>query len=93
MSKSIISNEKKCLVCGTTFNIHKHHVFSGTANRKKSEQYGCWIYLCGIHHNLSPMGVHFNIKLNLDLKRLAQAKFEELHGHDEFIRVFGKSWL
>lgn len=90
--KSIISNEKRCLVCGTTYNIHKHHVFFG-ANRKNSEKYGCWVYLCGRHHNLSSEGVHFNIALNLEIKRMTQRKFEELYSHEEFIKIFGKSYI
>lgn len=93
MSKSIISNDKKCLVCGTTYDIHKHHIFFGTANRKNSEKYGCWCYLCGRHHNLSGEGVHYNIALNLDIKRMTQKRFEELYSHERFIQVFGKSYL
>lgn len=93
MSKSIISNDKKCLVCGTTYDIHKHHIFFGTANRRNSEKYGCWCYLCGRHHNLSGEGVHYNIALNLDIKRMAQKRFEELYSHERFIQVFGKSYI
>ena len=77
MSKSIISNEHYCLICGTTQNLHKHHIFFGSANRKKSEKYGCWCYLCGKHHNLSNEGVHFNKDLDNRLKKMTQKKFEE----------------
>ena len=90
--KSIISNEKRCYVCGTTFDLARHHLYFG-ANRKKSEKYGLWVYLCGRHHNMSGEGVHYNIALNLELKRLGQKKFEELYSHEEFVRQFGKSYL
>ena len=66
--ESIINNEKKCLVCGTTYNLHLHHIFEGTGKRKVSEQYGCWCYLCAKHHNMSDEGVHFNKELDLKLK-------------------------
>lgn len=90
--RSIISNEKECYVCHTTFNLHKHHIYFG-ANRNNSEKYGCWCYLCARHHNMSNEGVHYNLALNLELKRLAQSKFEEIYSHEDFIRVFGKSYL
>lgn len=93
MSRSILSNEKECLVCGTTYNIHKHHIFYGRANRKLSEKWGCWCYLCARHHNLSTEGVHFNHPLDLKLKQHCQQVFEQDHTRQEFRAIFGKSWL
>ena len=92
MSKSIISNERECLVCKTTLGLHKHHIFEGTANRKKSEQYGCWCYLCGKHHNLSNEGVHFNKTLDSKLKKYAQGKFEEAYPGLDFLKIFGRNY-
>ena len=89
----VFQKEKKCYVCGAMFNIHKHHIFYGTSNRKHSEEYGLTVYLCGKHHNLSNEGVHFNKPLDLKLKQLAQKKFEETHTREEFIKIFGKSVL
>jgi len=94
MSRSIISNERQCLICHTTIGLHKHHIYGGFGNRKLSERYGCWCYLCGRHHNLSNEGVHFNKKFDDSLKRYCQKRWEELNGTTEdFIRVFGRSWL
>ena len=90
---SILQKERSCLVCRTTYNIHKHHVFYGTANRKKSEKYGLTVYLCARHHNMSNEGVHFNKPLDLKIKQLAQRKFEETHSREEFIAEFGRNWL
>ena len=90
---SIIQNEKCCFVCRTTYNLHDHHIFYGTSNRKQSEKYGLKVWLCGADHNMSNRGVHFNKELDLELKQLAQAKFEETHTRDEFRTAFGKSWL
>ena len=89
---SIISNERECLVCGTTLNLHKHHIFFG-ANRKNADKYGCWCYLCAEHHNMSKSGVHFNKTLDVKLKRHAQKKFEEIYGHDKFMEVFKRNYL
>lgn len=92
--KSILSNDKKCLICGSTIGLHRHHIFYGTANRKKSEEDGCWCYLCGVHHNMSSKGVHFNKKNDLKVKRLCQERWEELNGsREEFRKRFGQSYL
>ncbi len=91
--KSILQNEKKCLVCGTTQGLHEHHVFSGIANRKKSEQHGMKVWLCVKHHTDEKSGVHFNKNLNLSIKRMAQRSFEKDHSRDEFIRTFGRNYI
>ena len=93
MSKSIISNDYKCIVCGTTYNLHKHHIFYGSANRKQSEKYGCWCFLCARHHNMSNEGVHFNKSLDIELKQRTQRKFIEVYPALDFLRVFGKNYI
>lgn len=90
--ESIINNERKCVICGTENNLHKHHIFGG-ANRKHSETYGCWCYLCYTHHNGSDESVHFNREMNDAIKEACQIKFEFIHGHDKFMEVFGKSYV
>lgn len=92
MSKSIIDNEKRCIFCGDTV-VHKHHCYGGKANRRLSEKYGCWVYLCPKHHNMSNEGVHFNKYLDLMLKMYCQQEFEKEHTRDEFRAIFGKSYL
>lgn len=91
--ESIIQTKRQCFVCGTNLNLHSHHIWHGTANRKKAEEYGLKVYLCQEHHTGSH-GVHFNKALDEGLKMLAQSKFEELYGsRKDFIREFGKSVL
>ena len=63
---SILQDNKNCYVCGTNKDIHIHEVFYGK-NRQNSIKYGCCVYLCGKHHNLSNDGVHFNKLLNKEL--------------------------
>ena len=93
MSKSIVSNERLCLVCSTTHNLHKHHIFFGSGKRMLSEKYGCWCYLCGIHHNLSNAGVHFNKALDTELKQMTQKKFIEVYPDKDFLKIFGRNYL
>jgi len=92
--KSLLDNDHKCWVCGDTRNLHKHHVFYGSANRKLAEKYGCWVYLCPIHHNMSNKGVHFDHDLDTLLKKTCQRAWERKYGDtDKFRKVFGKSYL
>lgn len=91
---SIVQRIKECWFCKTTRELHCHHIFSGTANRKKSEHYGMKVFLCGMHHNLSNDSVHFNRDMDLMIKKHAQKIFEEEIGtRDFFIQEFGKSYL
>lgn len=90
--KSILQTEKECYVCKRT-DVHEHHIFFGSANRKQSEKYGLKIWLCPPHHNMSDRGIHFDHRFDKAVKQIAQAKFEETHSREEFIQIFGKSWL
>ena len=91
--KSILQKDKECLVCHQTYNLHCHHVFYGTSNRKNSEKHGLKVWLCPRHHNMSDCGVHFNKQLDLKLKRMAQKKFEETNTREDFMRIFGRNYL
>lgn len=92
--ESAIQSEKQCYACGTTLNLHDHHIIYGTSNRKKSEKYGLKVWLCAYHHNMSNEGVHFNKTLDMALKTKAQTYYEEHYGsRQDFIREFGRSYL
>ncbi len=93
MAKSIMQVEKECYITHSTLNLHKHHIFFGTANRKKSEKWGCWIWLREDYHNMSNHGVHFDKELDLQLKQECQRMFENLWGHETFMMVFNKNYL
>ena len=95
MSKSILQTKKECYITGSTYNLHKHHIFEGAANRKLSERDGLWIWLRADWHNLSDYGVHFNKELDLKLKRIAQKKWQEYYNKtkEDFIKEYGKSYI
>lgn len=92
--ESIMTNDKEhCFLCGRTGPLQIHHCIHGTSNRKNSEHYGLKVPLCMDCHTGSN-GVHQNRKKDLQLIILAQMEFEKNYGgRDEFIKVFGRSWL
>lgn len=85
--------DNKCFFTGRTNGLVRHEVFFGSANRKLSKEWGCWVYLTPEMHNMSNYGVHFNKENDLILKRAVQKRFEELYGHEKFMQVFGKNYL
>lgn len=95
MTNSIISNERECLICKTPQDLHKHHFFPGTDNRKISERHGAWGYFCAPHHNISAYSIHMNRVLRLEWQRKVQRELMEQNGwtEDDFRTEFGKSFL
>lgn len=94
--KSIIQNyeeEPWCYACGSTQWLHSHHCIGGSGRRVMSEKHGLKVILCKEHHT-GKNGVHNgNNELLRNLQELAQRKFEETHTREEFIDVFGISFL
>lgn len=93
MSVSLLSHKKCCYLCGTEYGLHKHHIFYGTGKRVISEKWGCWVWLCGIHHNLSNYSVHYNIELDNAIKQDCQRAFESKYSHQDFMQTFKKNYL
>lgn len=89
--KSILQTERECYLCRTPFNLEKHHIFAGP-NRNSSEKYGCFVLLCAEHHRGSH-GVHRQILIDKRLRQEAQIAFEKTHTHEEFMEIFGRSYL
>lgn len=71
----------------------RHEVFYGTGKRELSIKYGLVIFLTPKMHNMSNKGIHFDREFDLKVKKIAQSKFEEAHTREEFISIFGKSYL
>lgn len=89
MSKSIMQSSKECFITGSTEGLHKHHCFHGI-RRKAAEKYGCWVWLrSDIHAELHDR----NKELDRMIERACQERFEEVYSHEEFMEIFGKSYL
>lgn len=75
--------------------LHRHEVFFGSANRKKSIKYGLVVFLKPEMHNMSSNGVHFNRQFDLQLKQIGQKTAMKYYGWtiDDFIREFGRNYL
>ena len=92
MTKSIISNEQRCYLCGRQINLERHHIMAGTANRKLSEKYGLWVYLCHDCHT-GTEGAQYNSSAGIKLKQIAQTAFESKYSHEEWMELFRKNYL
>lgn len=94
MKKSILQRNKACYICGTTLNLHLHHIYGGTANRKLSDEDGCVVYLCQRHHT-GAAGVHSNRKIDLTLKARCQIEWQKQNNKtiEDFIARYGKNYL
>lgn len=90
--KSILQTERVCYLCARTAGLERHHILSGTANRKLSEKYGLWVYLCHRCHT-GQGGAQYDREKNLYLKMDAQTAFERTHSHAEWMKIFGKNYL
>lgn len=85
-------NEKYCWFCGSTRNLHLHHIFYGTANRKISDREGFVAYLCYEHHE-GNQGVHHNRDNDLILKRECEKWYLKNHTKQEFIKLIGRNYI
>lgn len=91
---SILQEKKRCYVCGNR-NINIHEVYFGVKNKQKSIEDGCCVYLCPRHHNMSKDGVHFNKKLDLELKIKMEIRWLDYYNKtiEDFIKRYGRNYL
>ena len=67
--------------------------FTAQQTEKKSDEYGYVMPLCQEHHTGST-GIHRKRDFDLAMKKQAQEHFEAHFGaRNDFIKVFGKSYL
>ena len=85
---SIITDDMKhCILCGNKKD-HIHEVFPG-AFRQRSIKEHMVLPLCSSHHRQ----IHNDTELSLYWKRSCQKLFEKSRTRDEFIKIFGRSYL
>ena len=92
MGKSIIQADKECYFCSKVIGLERHHVFAGVANRKISEKYGLWVWLCNDCHT-GKNGAQYDKEKNLRLKREAQRAFQDLYGRKVWMMIIRKNSL
>lgn len=81
-----------CEVCGKPIYGRKdlHHIFEGTANRKKSDEDGMVLYLHPCCHRY----LHDHPRSMLTIKQRAQVEWEKEFGsREDFIKRYGRSYL
>ena len=83
---------ERCFLCGRMTDLERHHVLGGVANRKLSEKYGLWVWLCHDCHT-GDHGAQYVKGTNQSLKRLAQIAFEARHGHELWMETFRKNYI
>lgn len=76
----------ECFLCGYHGDTVRHEVFYGTADRKTSKAVGLWLDLCPRCHEVA----HRDPKY---FHELGQRLFEHIYSHDEFMELYGKSYL
>ena len=87
-----MQTDKSCYICGRKTSLERHHVLGGTANRKLSEHYGLWVWLCHECHT-GTEGAQYDKHKNLALKAQAQLAFEAVYSHEKWMEVFRKNYL
>lgn len=102
MSKSILQDkdrDRSCYLCRILHEIdmeqirEEHHVMFGGQHRKKAERYGLKVYLCIPHHRTGNEAVHKNAEISDLLKEIAQIAFEKKHGHELWMKEFGRNYI
>lgn len=83
--KQVIEEQPYCQMCGSPY-VQLHHVYGGS-NRKNSTKHKMIVALCKEHHDWVHSTNYSGFKIEY------QMKFEKNHTRDEFIRIFGKSYL
>ena len=92
MTRSILQDKKECYFCPKCYGLERHHIMAGTANRKLSEKYGLWVYVCHDHHTGNG-GAQYEKDLNMLLKQKAQQAFEAIYSHQLWMEVFRQNYL
>ena len=85
---SILQKNRECFYCGAVENLDRHEFLSGS-NRRNAAYHGLWVYVCRLCHSK----IQNNATAMDSGRRMSQAVFEDLHGHDEYMKIFGRSYL
>lgn len=81
-----------CALCGAHRSerpMTLHHVYHGKKYRDISDKEGFILTLCEECHR----NVHSSRALDKLLQKSMQRAYEEKHSREEFLEIFGRSWL
>ena len=87
----IPDGDEVCYITHIQRHCDFHHVMNG-AFKKKSEQYGCWVWLTPYQHHLLH-STREGKKLMRELKAECQAAFEQKYSHSMWMHEFKKNYL
>ena len=89
--KSILQHKEDntCFLCGSTWDLQKHHVWHGTSNRAKAEKDGLYLRLCSTcHSNLHDKGIKDRYLMEVG-ERAYLSRYNKTI--EEFIERYGKN--
>ena len=89
---SIIAKDlRRCYVCGSFAGIELHEIFFGSGRRDLSKEFGLVVPLCDQCHR-GTKGVHGKNghELDMQLKAIGEAAFDNHYPELNFIKIFGK---
>ena len=78
----------RCFLCQRVGKMQVHHCLHGS-RRKAADAYGLTVHLCPMCHTL----LHDHGTNDLYLEQLAQNTFEREHSREDWMKIFGKSYL
>ena len=73
-----MSEEKWCSICGSSYNVQRHHIIYKSECKQLEFCEMDIVLLCNFHHNDHKEGVHHNKELNRKLRLEFQNKLELL---------------
>ena len=82
------TTDGECYICGRVCDTARHEIY-GASNRTNSKAWGTWVALCPTCHER----VHRRPKEYIWLKVAGQLQFEKLHGHIQFMSVYGRNYI
>lgn len=86
---SIITEDlDHCYLCGGQRHQF-HHCMNTKVGKKKSEKYGLMMPVCYKCHSK----IHDKDDNSIQIKKLAQRKFETIYQRDLWVKEFGKNYL
>ena len=78
----------RCYLCQRYGKMQIHHCLHGP-RRQAADAYGLTVHLCPICHTL----LHDHGYNDLFLEQTAQLTFEREYGREDWMKIFGKSYL